>query len=388
MSINLHIHSNDNNDANSDNGKLILSPLSTAPSSPDPCLKAPRKSNQALLGMKKYDNFDKNTIITYKFYKTHILPRLLSKKDKIFIYKSQVEKTMESLNLKFKKGIKKNELELQLFNYFNRLVCYDNEDSLKKINLISKNWKIYKKRQSEKIYGPGFQNKKMCKNDEDCFTFETIDGIPDKFFFSIRDALGDLFFFDVRTFFKLYKQKSDNPYTRQPFTNETKETFKLRYEHMQKQGIDLIFPEEQEYLNNLTPTQKINNKVLDIFGDIDRLNVIAGGTKIDWFKNLNIIQLKKLYKVLEDVWNYRAELTNTQKNEIVPGNIMFPNSINYVFNLTSKIEIQNIILNEMEKLVKSSPDESHQHTGAYYILISLTEISYECAQDLPWLIQY
>ena len=127
---------------------------------------------------------------------------------------------------------------------------------------------------------------------------------------------------------------------------------------------------------------------MDIFGDIDRLNVIAGGTEIEWFKNLNIIQLKKLYKVLEDVWNYRAELTSAQKTEIVPDNNMFPNSVNYVFNLTSKIEIQNLILNEMEKLVKSSPDESHQHTGAYYILISLTEISYECAQDLPWLIQY
>ena len=81
---------------------------------------------------------------------------------------------MEGLNIKFKRGLKKNELENQLFQYYNSLIYYDNNDSLKKINLISKAWKNYKRRQSEKIYGPGFQNKKLCKNDEDCFTFETI----------------------------------------------------------------------------------------------------------------------------------------------------------------------------------------------------------------------
>ena len=32
---------------------------------------------------------------------------------------------------------------------------------------------------------------------------------------------------------------------------------------------------------------------------------------------------------------------------------MFVNSVNYIFQLTSKIQIQNLILNEMEKLVKS-----------------------------------
>ena len=74
--------------------------------------------------------------------------------------------------------------------------------------------------------------------------------------------------------------------------------------------------------------------------------------------------------------------------EIVPQNNMFLNSVNYIFNITNKIQLQNLLLNEMEKLVKSSPIEAHRHTGAYYVLISLTEISYQCAQDLPWLIQY
>ena len=380
MSINLHIYStNEEETALTD----IISPPSTTPSSP---VSKTRKLKHFTSSSKKYENFDENTLITYKFFKNHIFPK--KKRDKVFIYKNQLKKTLDSLKIKYAKNLKKEALQTILFNHFNILIKYDNDSDIKKLNLITKNWREYQIRKRERIYGPGFNNKNLCKNSEDCFTLETVNEIPDKHFFSVRDVLGDIFFFDVRTFYKLYKNKSDNPYTRRPFTQEVLDIFKARYDYMIKHNIDIIYPEEQEYLNNLTPSEKIHNRLLDVFGDIDRLNVIAGGTKLEWFKNLNILQLKKFYKVLEDVWNYRAELSDAQKNEIVPGNTMFPNSVNYVFNIQSKLEIQNIILTEMEKLVKSSPNESHQHTGAYYILISLTEISYECAQDLPWLIQY
>ena len=33
-------------------------------------------------------------------------------------------------------------------------------------------------------------------------------------------------------------------------------------------------------------------------------------------------------------------------------------------------------------------DPIHQSTGAYYILIAFTEVSPECASEMPWLIQY
>ena len=385
MSINLHIYSANEEEKTIDD---IVSPPSTTPPSPVSKINHPRKITKP--NSKKYENFDENTIITYKFFKNQIAPKLhqSKKREKVFIYKNQLKKTLDNLKIKYPKSLKKEELQNTLFNYFDILIKYDNNESINKINTISRAWRDFQIRKRERIYGPGYRDKSKCKNTEDCFTLETVNDIPEKYFFSIRDVLGDIFFFDVRTFYKLYKNKSDNPYTRRPFTKQTKDAFKLRHEHMKVNNIDIIYPEEQEYLNNLTPAEKIHNRLLDVFGDIDRLNVIAGGTKLEWFKYLNIIQLKKFYKVLEDVWNYRAELTESQKNEIVPGNTMFPNSVNYVFNIQSKLEIQNIVLTEMEKLVKSSQDESHQHTGAYYILISLTEISYECAQDLPWLIQY
>jgi hypothetical protein len=376
MSINLHIQPNESSDSTLNND----TPLNILP------IDTPLKKKHIRKGMSKYENFNKDTLITYRFFKTHLYSN--TKKKHIFIYKKQLQKTLDTLNIIYPKSFKKGALESLLFTYYNTLVKYDTNDGLHKLNIISKAWKEYILKKRDKIYGPGYRDRNICKNHEDCFTFETIDDIPDKFFFSIQDTLGHVFFFDVRTFYKLFQNKSHNPYTREPFTKDAFHLFNERRDHMIKHNIDIIYPEELEYIANLTPSEKIRNRLLDIFGDIDRLNVIAGGTKLTWFTNLNIIQLKKFYRHLEDVWNYRADLSDSQKNDIVPDNNMFPNSVQYLFSLTSIIEIQNIILNEIEKLVKSAPNEEHQHTGAYYVLISLTEISYECAQELPWLIQY
>ena len=59
----------------------------------------------------------------------------------------------------------------------------------------------------------------------------------------------------------------------------------------------------------------------------------AGGTDTKWFTNLSFIKLKNYYRILEDIWNYRAELTQTQKLDIVPQNNLFTHSIAYIFNL-------------------------------------------------------
>jgi hypothetical protein len=59
--------------------------------------------------------------------------------------------------------------------------------------------------------------------------------------------------------------------------------------------------------------QLFNNSVLNVFQKIDLLNVTAGGTHTRWFTDLNLLQLKMLYKILEDIWNYRAELSSDKK---------------------------------------------------------------------------
>ena len=137
----------------------------------------------------------------------------------------------------------------------------------------------------------------------------------------------------------------------------------------------------------LTKIQLFNNKMITIFQKIDLLDVVASGIDTKWFTDLNLLQLKIFYKVLEDIWNYRAELTNEHKNKIVPDKQMFVNSVKKIYSLHSKTKLQDIILNEIDNLVSSANNNNDRITGSYFVLTALVEVSQDCANELPWLVQ-
>ena len=56
---------------------------------------------------------------------------------------------------------------------------------------------------------------------------------------------------------------------------------------------------------------------MDLFSQIEYSGYSCD---IKWVLNLNHIRLKKLYKELEDIWNYRANLSQHTKCKIVPPN--------------------------------------------------------------------
>ena len=153
---------------------------------------------------------------------------------------------------------------------------------------------------------------------------------------------------------------------------------------LKKMNISINHEEEK-----LSPEQEYNSKVLNIFQKIDELNAFAGGTDVNWFHNLSFNKLKHFYKVLEDIWNYRSELNEKQKRDIVPNNDVFKHSISKVMNMniSQHKKLKNIILDEINKLISSSNNESHKATGCYYVLIGLVEVSPECADHMPWLVQ-
>ena len=99
-------------------------------------------------------------------------------------------------------------------------------------------------------------------------------------------------------------------------------------------------------------------------------------------------QLKNLYKHLEDIWNWRAELSEDQKKDIGTSNNVFIYSIQYVTALKDKDKrkLQYIILNEFDSLFRLRQMKFLKDKGAYYILIALVEVSYDCANAMPWLI--
>lgn len=303
---------------------------------------------------------------------------------KIFYYCNDIKKTLQHYNLDTKK-LKKNMLESKMKQLFDRLNSY--EKYLDTIVFIQQRMKKKIKETQLKLYGEGFFDKTQCHNLEDFYTFETYHDISNDYFFSYKDTNNKLYFFDIRSFYKLLNSSKIplNPYNREPISDNIITIAKKRIEYMNARNIPTKFKEPETIL---TEEQIFNNRVLDIFQKIDALNVTAAGTNPNWFIDLNIVKLQKFYRNLEDIWNYRAELSLEQKKQIVPNNDLFTVSINKMFLMNNIKKIRDIILNDLEKLVTSGISDNHKSTGCYYILIALSEISSDCATSLPWLVQY
>ena len=302
---------------------------------------------------------------------------------KQFYYLADIKKTIKHNNLQSSVPIKpkKKDYEDILFNFFDNLNKYI--PHLKKIILIQNTFKNYLKTKQIKTQGIGLYNKDKCSNQEDFYTLDNINDIEDKYFFSYETD-GHIYFFDIRSFNQLVKNDSKNPYTREEIPQYAIHSFLNRKKQLKENKI-LIKDFEK---SKLSKEQEFNAYVLKIFQKIDLLNVTAGGTHTRWFTDLNLLQLKMLYKILEDIWNYRAELTNNKKKAIVPNKSMFLVNVNDLYKMINKTKIQLVLLEEIDKLISSAESNEDKITGAYFVLTDLVEVSPQCMEALPWLIQH
>lgn len=306
----------------------------------------------------------------------------MRKTSKTFYYCSDIKKTLRHFNIDTK-GLKKNMLEIKLKNLFDRLNSYQKDIS--SIIPIQRKLKTHLRQKRIKLYGEGITDKSLCQNLEDFYTFENYNDINDDFFFSYKDSHGKIYYFDIRSFNKLIQKskcKPVNPYNREEIPQNIIDIARMRIKHMIHNKIQTEFEDDSA---PMTEEQLYFSQVLDIFQKIDMLNVTAAGTNPAWLVDLDINKLKKFYRNLEDIWNYRANLTTIQKKQIVPNNDVFVVSMNKIFISNNSKKVRNIILSDMDKLVSSGITDNHKTTGCYYILIALSEISPQCANALPWL---
>jgi hypothetical protein len=301
---------------------------------------------------------------------------------KNFYYLTDIKKSIKYYKLQsIPHKPKKKDYELILFSYFDNLNKYT--PHLEKIVLIQNTFKEYLKKKQIKTQGIGLYNKDKCSNQEDFYTLDNINDIEDTYFFSYKTG-GHIYFFDIRSFNQLIKNDCKNPYTRKDIPQYAIDSFLNRKKQLKENNI-IIKDFEQ---SKLSKEQQFNASVLNIFQKIDLLNVTAGGTHTRWFTDLNLLQLKMLYKILEDIWNYRAELSSDKKKDIVPNNSMFLVSVNDVYKMIKKKKLQIILLEEIDKLISSAVSTEDKSTGAYFVLTALVEISPQCMEALPWLIQH
>ena len=267
----------------------------------------------------------------------------------------------------------------------------------KKIQLKYRNKHNFKK---ILLYGPGYINRSIINNDTDFFTLENILEIPNQFFFSFLDKNGFYYGFDIRSLKKLlnYNNKNNdnkifnigansefiNPYSTLPLINNVIKRVINLINKLEYDGCSLSIKNELE----LTPKQKMRNSIMKVFNMIDNFGY---QTNIDWITSMKLNDLRKLYAIMEDIWNYRCNLSMESKLEIIPTEEVYPLfyfSVDYVYTIKNYNNVLDILLKVFERLLTESNQIACRSLGAIYIISGITFVSIEAANAYPDLILF
>lgn len=273
---------------------------------------------------------------------------------------------------------KKPDLVSRLSKFFNQMEYYHNNiNHIKRIQSLFRGWRV---RNQIKLHGIYLFNKSMCHNQEEFYTFDDIKEIDDDFFFSIKQD-SYIFGFDIRSIYRMFNTLNTdvpilNPYTNQSLDSNDIERANLLVSYLERKDINI----RHEDMMEISPQQEVALKATDVFQKMDYL-----GNHIDaeWFHQMNIGELKDYYRLLEDIWNYRANLSEEAKLQIVPSGNIFSISVSSVNHLNDKIKVQHIVLDVIDILVSSGLTIPDKTTGAFYVQAAFAGISPMAAQAMP-----
>ena len=258
-----------------------------------------------------------------------------------------------------------------------RLINYDNIKYIIYIQSFIRRHLILK---YVKLKGPYIFNKKKMHNETDFVSYDKLNDIPFEDLFTCQDKNGFYYCFNIKSLKKLLENNNVNPYTQNLFTNETIIRYTKIIIHLKKKKKN--FNIDNELPLNINDRIKLN--CVSLFQKMDKLNLY---TQVNWFIDLNINQLKRLYYKLEDIWNFRLGLTSQQKKKYTNNGKAFitkPKDIKFIMD---KNQLQNILLNEFSKLLTQGQTKEDVTTACYWILTGLTMVSSSAAESYPHLVQ-
>tara|TARA_Y100000389_G_scaffold202180_1_gene246779 strand:+ start:1245 stop:2240 length:996 start_codon:yes stop_codon:yes gene_type:complete len=250
------------------------------------------------------------------------------------------------------------------------------------IKKIQACWRNHFIKLFNKTLGPSFKNRKLSNNIDDFYTAEDVDEIDYYYYFSFKDNDDFIYTFNIVSIHSLLeKRQIENPYNRKKFSNQIINSVRTRMKYNKILG-------KTEVFDDYKPAElTFENKISNVFNQIDELGNYSNPS---WFLELNIIQTKRFLYELFEIWNFRAQLSNQRKIEICPpsGN-PFNGIPTSAYMLTSDYHnlesLRNMSLGIMEKFVYRAHNDSDKNIGALYILSSLTLVSINARNSLPWL---
>lgn len=253
------------------------------------------------------------------------------------------------------------------------------------------------------ISGPGFSDRSKCDNLTDFYELTPLSEIPDIYFFSFADtdasASNRIYGCDIRSFHQLVQTTKNslnnrdmnvvgqsnwsitNPYNRQEISDVVLNLYEDKKWLLTQNRISIDYDEQK-----MDEATTFKFQVLDVF------QIMYGfGYPVnhEWFMDLTTHQLHDFYIKLEDIWNYRLQLSPSQQKKIIPNNDIFlkaeQQSVKkYVGNHPeNKKKLRNILLTIMRKMVTEGVTKADCINGTIYVLTGLAEVSQTVASALP-----
>ena len=280
-------------------------------------------------------------------------------------------------NYRLKTGGTKPELMKRLFSflYLSKLA-----------QTIQKNVRRHFVKMFTRMRGPALYKRTLCVNDSDFLTMETMTEIHRDQFFSFQDDDKFIYGFDVLSFYNLLKnQQKQNPYNRKELSPTTVSNFNRLLQLSKLFGVSLNV-KITDIQKEVSDEKSLEFKILDLFQNI---NALGNYSEAIWFTSLNKYQLIRFVKELNEIWNYRSQISETVKKQICHphGNPFRHFNLSRLYSENNLLIIQKYILKILENLIILGVDQDSKSLGAYYVLGALTLVNPQAASALPWLYQ-
>ena len=130
--------------------------------------------------------------------------------------------------------------------------------------------------------------------------------------------------------------------------------------------------------------KSFSERVRLLFIEIDQL---GNYTQQQWFSELDRRNYLRFYRILKDIWTYRAQIPQNVKSKICPlwdpFMIISSNSINMI-ELDLE-QLQTICITIIEDMIYTGIDVEYKTIGAFHVLSALTFVNLDARASMPWL---
>ena len=368
------------------------------------------QNNKDIINLLKISEIKENL----KFYKKKMLNNIIKKLSKTRFHSQPYYTSNNRYDLKSMKSAMKSIHDFGLVGnkkvLKTRLVQYFEQEL--KSTLLQKYTRRFFVKLAFHLIGPALKNKGDCLNDHDFYSMEPLTNIPYDNLFSYKDSKNFMYGFELSSlinYIKINKKREiTNPYNRDSMTHIIPKIKQLKRLHkiMNKQAVS----EENCKNIQILTDNNIRNRTLSIghsfnhsemlenirqirlktpeertkqlFLEIDHL---GNYTNFQWFMNLDRRSYLRYFRILKDVWSYRAQIPGHIKIKICP--LWDPFQVlssNDLLDLNTE-QLKCRCLSVMEDMVYTGIEREYKELGALHVLSVLTVVNVEARENMPWL---